>query len=225
MYKLYHHPLCPFSRKIRIFLAAKEIKFELINENFWERKKDFLAINPASTVPVLIDNESNLPICYSLVIIEYIEEKHDKKNNFIGQSLIQKAEIRRIQNWFDEKFYLEVSKYILNERYFNRFLLPFQTPNSETLRVARHNLNIHLSYIEYLIENRKYLGGEEISVADFAAAGHISALDYFGDINWSHYEEIKNWYSLVKSHKFFSEILKDRIAGIIPSQNYSKLDF
>jgi glutathione S-transferase len=226
MYKLYHHPLCPFSRKIRIFLAAKEIEFELVAENVWERRKEFLAINPANTTPVLFDEENDFFVCNSSVIIEYIEEKHGQNNSFIGNSLASKAESRRIQSWFDEKFYQEVSKHILTEKYFNRFTPVAHQPNSEILRIARHNLNTHLSYIEYLIENQKYLASDDqITIADFAALGHISALDYFGDINWHHHEEIKNWYSLIKSHKFFNQILKDRVTNIFPPEYYSKLDF
>lgn len=225
MYRLYHHTICPFSRKIRVHLAAKEIGFDLIQENFWERRKEFIAINPAGTVPVLFDNSNASVISSSSVIIEYIEEKHSDTRNFFGESIEKRAEARRIQHWFDEKFYHEVSKYILNERYFNRYLPNSNSPNSEILRVARRNLNIHLSYIEYLLETRKYLNGDHISVADFSAACQISVLDYFGDINWHHYSSAKDWYSLIKSHKIFSEILKDRLPNIIPSEHYSKLDF
>lgn len=225
MYRLYHHSICPFSRKIRIHMAAKEIGIELIQENFWERRKEFIAMNPAGTTPLLFDNSNASIVCYSSVIIEYIEEKHQETKNFLGESLLKKAENRRLQNWFDEKFYQEVTKYVLNERYFNRYLPGSQAPDSEVLRVARRNLNIHLSYIEYLLESRKYLGGDVISIADFAAAAQLSVLDYFGDINWHHYAPAKEWYSLIKSHKIFNEILKDRIANVTPPEWYSKLDF
>ena len=225
MYRLYHHPICPFSRKVRVHLAAKEIGCELIQENFWERRKEFIAMNPACTVPVLFDNSNAAVVVNSSVIIEYIEEKHNKTKSFIGESLAERAEVRRLQYWFDEKFYHEVTKHVLHERYFNRYLLVSSSPNSEVLRVARRNLNIHLSYIEYLLESKRYLAGDQISVADFAAACQISALDYFGDINWHHYQPAKDWYCMIKSHKIFHEIIKDRIAGIAPSEWYSKLDF
>ncbi len=225
MYRLYHHPICPFSRKVRTHLAAKEIGFELIQENFWERRKEFIAMNPAGTLPLLFDNSNAAVIVGSEVIIEYIEEKHGETKSFLGESLPKRAEVRRLQNWFDEKFYYEVSKYVLNERYFNRYLPGVRSPDSEILRVARRNLNIHLSYIEYLLESRKYLAGDRISVADFAAACQISVLDYFGDINWHHYLPAKDWYSLIKSHKIFGEILKDRIPNVTPPEYYSKLDF
>jgi glutathione S-transferase len=206
-------------------MAAKDIGIELIQENFWERRKEFIAINSAGTVPVLFDNSNSAIICNSSTIIEYIEEKHTETENFLGDSILKRAEVRRIQNWFDEKFYQEVSKHVLNERFFNRYLPGVNSPNSEVLRVARRNLNAHLSYIEYLLEGRKYLAGDEVSVADFAAAAQISVLDYFGDINWNHYAPAKDWYSLIKSHKFFNETLKDRIPNITPPEWYSKLDF
>ncbi len=225
MYRLYHHPICPFSRKIRVFLVAKEIGFELVQENFWERRKEFIAMNPSGTVPVLFDNGDAVVVVNSATIVEYIEEKHAESKNFLGDSVVKRAETRRLQSWFDEKFYHEVSKHVLNERYFNRYLPSAVSPDSEILRIARRNLNIHLSYIEYLLETRKYLAGDQISVADFAAACQISVLDYFGDINWHHYLPAKDWYSLIKSHKIFGEILRDRIPNITPPEHYSKIDF
>lgn len=225
MYRLYHHPICPFSRKVRVHMAAKEIGVELIQENFWVRRKEFLAINTAGAVPVLFDNENSAIICNSSTIIEYVEEKHKDDENFLGDSILKRAEVRRIQNWFDEKFYGEVTKYVLNERFYNRYLPGVQAPSSEVLRVAKNNLNAHLGYIEYLLEGRKYLAGDIVSVADFAAAAQISVLDYFGDINWNHYAPAKDWYSLVKSHRFFNDILKDRIPNIVPPVWYSQLDF
>lgn len=225
MYRLYCHPICPFSRKVRVHLAAKGIGFEIIQENFWERRKEFIAMNPACTIPVLFDNKNSAIIVNSDVIIEYLEEKHKENKSFLGNSLTNRAEVRRLQNWFDDKFYNEVTKHILGQRYFNKFTKKDNAPKSEILRAIRKNLNIHLSYIEYLLETRKYLASDQISVADFAAAAQISVLDYFGDINWNHYASAKIWYSLIKSHKIFNEILKDRLPNITPPQYYSQLDF
>lgn len=182
-------------------------------------------MNPSGTIPVLFDNKNSAVIINSSVIIEYIEEKHKENHSFIGDHVVSRAEARRLQVWFDEKFYNEVGKHVLNERFFNRYKNSKSSPNSEVLRAVRRNLNIHLSYIEYLLETRKYLAGDQISIADFSAAAHISVLDYFGDINWNHYVPAKDWYSLIKSHKVFSEILKDRLPNIEPPEYYSKLDF
>ncbi len=225
MYRLYYHPICPFSRKIRVFLAAKEIGFELVQENFWERRKEFIAMNPSGTIPVLFDNSNGAIVYDSSVIVEYIEEKHDESDSMIGDVIAKRNEARKIQRWFDEKFYNEVSKYIVNERYFNRYLPDAQAPSSETLRIARSNLKIHLGYIEYLLETRRYLACERLTIADIAAATQISVLDYFGDVNWHNYPAVKEWYSIIKSHKIFNDILRDKLPHITPPTWYDKLDF
>lgn len=225
MYKLYHHPVCPFSRKVRIHLAAKKINFELIQENFWQRRKEFVALNPTSHTPVLVDMENKINICDGRAIIEYIEEKHTDTPNFIGGDIKQRAESRRLQSWFDEKFYSEVLKYILNERFFYRYFSISRAPDTEILRIARQNSEKHFRYIERILEDRKYMVDRMITVADFAAAAQISLLDYFGDVNWSYYPTMKEWYSIVKSQKMFSAILQDRLSNLRPSEWYNNLDF
>jgi glutathione S-transferase len=225
MYTLYHHILCPFSKKIRFLLSQKEINFDLMKENFWDRRKEFISTNPMGTIPVLLDNHNYHTIVGSSAIAEYIEEKHDDSQNYFGDSLLKRAEARRLQIWFDEKFYNEVSKHILKERFFNRFSENNTSPNPENLRLAKYNLHIHLNYLEFLLEGRKYLAQDQISIADFSAAGHISSLDYFGDIDWQGRDSLKEWYSVVKSQKGFFDIIKDRIAGINPSSSYVALDF
>ena len=225
MYILYHQPLCPFSRKIRFLLTEKALDFDLLKEEFWNRRKEFIAMNTAGTIPVLFDKQNHQVVCGSSVIVEYIEENHNDSQNYLGDSLVIRAEARRLQLWFDEKFYNEVSKIILKERFFNRFLPNSLSANPSNLRCGINNLNIHLNYMEFLLENRKYLAGDKISIADFAAAGHISTLDYFGDISWYNRDLLKEWYFVVKSQKGFCEILKDRVAGISPSEQYNKLDF
>lgn len=225
MYKLYHQPFCPFSRKVRIFLAAKNIKFDLLKENFWERRKEFIAINTMGTVPVLFDSYNGNIICGSSVIIEYIDEKHNESKSFIGDALEDKAEARRLQLWFDEKFYREVSNHIISERFFNRFLKTPIAPDSRNIITAKQNLTIHFNYMEFLLEDRKYLAGDQISIADFAASGHISVLDYFGDINWRNYNLVKEWYYMIKSQRFFVGILQDKVPNFTPSTHYSELDF
>ncbi len=203
-------------------MNSKNLNHELISENFWLRRKEFIAMNPNGQVPVLVDGD--VSICGSDVIIEYLEEKHDKVV-LLGDSLLKRAEVRRIQNWFDDKFFIEVTSPILNERYLNRYLPGAKAPNSGVLSIARSNLAVHFGYIDYLLETRQYLADDVVTVADFSAAAQISVLDYFADINWQHFANVKDWYSLIKSHKAFGEVLQDGVSTITPPVWYSKLDF
>ncbi|MDA9573389.1 glutathione S-transferase family protein [Rickettsiales bacterium] len=225
MYKLYHHPICPFSRKVRIHLAAKKLKFELVQENFWQRRREFVEMNPTSKTPILVDDKEKIAICDVRAITEYIEEKHQEGRNFIGDNIKLRAESRRLQAWFNEKFYNEVLKYTLNERFFYRYFSIARSPDTEIIRIARQNSEKHFQYIEKILDERKYLAGKLISVADFAATAQISLLDYFGDVNWLHYPLMKEWYSTIKSQKLFSAILEDRLSNLKPCEWYNNLDF
>ncbi len=57
MRTLLHLALSPFSRKVRVALREKNLDFQLRVEKVWERRPEFLALNPAGTVPVLVDED------------------------------------------------------------------------------------------------------------------------------------------------------------------------
>jgi glutathione S-transferase len=86
-------------------------------------------------------------------------------------------------------------------------------------------LRDHLDYIAHLADHRVWLAGDELSIADLAAAGHISAVDYFGDIPWADYPVAKSWYQRVKSRPSFRPLLADTIRGMAPGAHYADLDF
>lgn len=222
MRKLYHTPLSPFCRKIRVLLKEKALDADLINEPVWERRADFFALNPAGEVPVLQD-ENGLIVSGSYAIAEYLEEGY-QETNFIGCTLGERAEVRRLITWFDFKFHHEVTQKILHEKVF-RHLTRTGEPNSEAIRAGKANMHYHLDYIAHLTKERTWLAGESFTLADISAAAHLSALDYLGDVSWQYNTSVKDWYALVKCRPSFRPLLKDRIMGFNPAEMYEDLDF
>ena len=113
MYRLYHFTLSPFCRKVRLVLAEKKIETELVQEKYWEKSIDFLKRNPAGKVPILKINE--LILNDSQTICEYLEEVGEM-HHLMPEDLLARAEVRRLVNWFDDKFYHEVTLKLLFER-------------------------------------------------------------------------------------------------------------
>ena len=222
MPSLLHLPLDPFSRKIRIVLGEKKITASLAVEPIWERRHEFLSINPAGTVPVFIEDDGTT-ISTSQAIAEYLEETSTEPALIFGTAL-QRAEIRRLCNWFDVKFNTEVTEYLLGEKIMKRFL-GLGEPSSETIRAGYANIDTHLGYIEYLAEQRAWLAGDKFSLADITAASHISCIDYLGDIAWEDYQQAKQWYARIKSRPSFRPLLQDLIPGTQPPAHYKNLDF
>ena len=222
MRTLYQIPLSPFSRKVSFFLREKNIDFEIRNEPVWEKREKFIKLNPAGKVPVFIDDDG-IAISESNAICEFIEEKNPEPN-LIGKDIYSKAEIRRIVGWFDDKFAKEVMSKLIYEKIFKNFS-SLGAPDSNVIQEGVRNLRNHMQYICFLIEKRKWLAGDDFSLADITAASFISTIDYIGDIAWEDYREAKTWYVRIKSRKSFKPILEEKIANFPPVGHYSNLDF
>lgn len=219
---LYHFPLSPYCRKVRLVLAEKRLPFELMMERFWDRREEFLELNPLGTVPVLVE-ENGLAVPDSMVICEYLEEAYPD-TSLIGRTLAERVEVRRLVAWFDEAFATEVTNNLLGEKFMKR-LMGRGNPDGAALRQGYNNIYRHLDYLGWLSENRTWLAGNMLSLADFAAAAHLSSLDYIGDIDWARVPAVKEWYARVKSRPSFRSLLNDRISGVNPPEHYADLDF
>lgn len=221
MRALYHYPLCPFSRKVRLHLHEKGIPFTLENEPIWKKREEFIDLNPTGQVPVLVDNDFVIPD--SKAISEYIEEV------FGGIALMpttpkERAEVRRLIGYIDGKFYQEVTKNIVYEKTLKR-LFDQGGPDSRHIREGNKNLNEHLAYFSWLIEKRTWLALEKLTLADLALASHLSCLDYLGHVSWESFPDIKEWYMRIKSRPSFQPLLNDNLPGVMVSLTYRQLDF
>ena len=223
MWQLHQFPLCPFSRKVRFALAEKAVPHELVRENPWERRDEFVDLNPAGETPVLVETERNLVLIGSQPIAEYFEETVDKVPMIHGDAA-QRAEIRRLTEWFDEKLFREVVEPLMVERMRKR-LVSKESPDTRVLRDAMRVGNNHLDYLDYLLDHRRWLAGAALSLADFTAAAHLSVIDYLGAVDWRGHKQTKDWYSVMKSRPAFRPLLGERMEVIVPPQHYDKVDF
>lgn len=220
MRTLFHLWLHPFSRKVRIVLAEKNLEFDLKIEKIWERRTEFLALNPAGDVPVLMEPDGTT-IANSQVICEYLEEVYPE-NNLLGADPIQRSETRRLVSWFDVKFNREVTDNLVGEKLMKRFLKVGE-PHGPSIRAGHANIHYHLDYIGFLTEKREWLAGSQFSLADIAAAAHLSGVDYIGDVPWEEHAAAQRWYNKVKSRPSFQPLLEDRIPGFSPVGHYESV--
>ena len=221
MAKLYHVPLSPFCRKVRLSLAEKKIECELIEERYWEENPDFHRRNPARKVPILRIDGRIMP--ESAAICEYLEEKHPEPP-LMPRSAEGRYEVRRIVTWFDDKFHHEVTSKLLYERV-NKKMMGKGFPDSGNVKSGAKAIKYHLDYMAFLLDHRRWLAGDVMTLADFAAAAHLSALDYISDVDWNRSEAVKDWYAKIKSRPAFRSILADQVSGFPPPKHYSNLDF
>jgi glutathione S-transferase len=161
----------------------------------------------------------------STPICEYLDECNPIPK-LIPTDQKLRYETRRLTCWFDDKFYQEVTKNLLNERVYKKI---FKTghPDSNAIKDGLKKIKFHFDYLEWLLEKRNWLAGEKMTLADFSAVAHISSLDYIGDINWELKPIVKEWYAKIKSRPAFrtAGLLNDLVPGFVPASHYSDLDF
>lgn len=221
MNRLYHVPLSPFCRKVRLSLAEKKIEVELVEERYWEEDHDFLRRNPAGKVPVLkIDG---LTLSESAAICEYIEETRPEPR-LLPRDPAEKHEVRRLVAWFDDKFHHEVTSKLLYERV-NKKVQKSGYPDSANVKAGAKAIKFHIDYLGWLLDERRWLAGDQMTLADFAAAAHLSALDYISDVDWDRNPYVRDWYSKIKSRPAFRSLLADQVPGFPPPAHYADLDF
>jgi glutathione S-transferase len=223
MWLLYQFPLCPYSRKVRLLLGEKGVGYELVRENPWERRDEFLDLNPAGQTPVLVEAERKITLSYSSAICEYFEETINTAPMISGTAA-NRAEIRRLTAWFDEQFFAQVTAPLLHERMEKR-LVHRQSPDAGMLRTAMKSANQLLDYVDWLLDHRNWLGGSALSLADLSAAAQISVADYLGGVDWRGHEQTKGWYAGLKSRPSFRPLLSERMDVITPPPHYDKVDF
>lgn len=219
---LLHHPSSPGSRKVRVALLELGIEYQVELESYWLRRPEFSNLNVACEVPVLLPDNAD-PVIGDLAICEFLDEvKPDR--TLLGPSLEQRSETRRLLQWFDQKFSREVTENIAGEKLIKRLMRAGDT-YAPAIRAGIANIHYHLDYIGFLCERRNWLGGQDFSLADIAAAAHISLIDYLGDVPWNDHEDARTWYMRVKSRPSFRPLLAETMAGVSPSEHYALLDF
>ena len=222
---LHHFPLDPASRQVRLAMGEKRIAFSSVEVRYWERPKDLAALNPSGLLPVLVetDGDRRLVLCESRAILDHLEETIPEPA-LLGREPEERAEARRLLAWFDRKFEFEAGGFLLHEKMEKR-LQGLGAPDLANLRQGRDGVRGHMAYLERLLAERDWLADRRLSLADFAAAAHLSVIDYFGDVPWADHPATKTWYMKLKSRPSFRPLLADRWPGLTPARHYDDLDF
>jgi glutathione S-transferase len=230
MITLFHHPFCPHSRFVRLVLGEYGLDSKFVEERVWERREDFLKINPDARTPVLIE-DGRPAVPGAAIIAEYLDETRGLEageRRLLPADPSARVEVRRLASWFHDRFFDEVTGFLVTERIYKQTMRTEQgggPPDTSAIRAARHNIRYHLAYIGWLARRRTWLAGERLSYADLAAAAHLSVADYLGDVPWTEDEAAKTWYARVKSRPAFRTLLGEVVPGIPASPTYADLDF
>ncbi|MFC6198944.1 glutathione S-transferase family protein [Ponticaulis profundi] len=225
MRKLFHWPLDPAGRLVRLVLAEKQLDVDLVVSPPWKPAEEVKRLMGDSLGPVLLDQGMHGRVIANQThaIIEFLEETYTDVK-LLPPLPADRAEARRIWRRVENRFDSDINGSILAER-IAQAVQRASSPDSGALRTGAHALRGMLTLLNGLCEQRSFLAGRQMSIADFAAAAQLSSLDYFGDVPWDSVPELRSWYSRIKSRPCFRGLLADRLTGTQPVRHYADLDF
>ena len=215
---------------MRLVLEELGLQVRLVEERVWERREEFLMLNPAGTTRLLVKKRATGP--RGRRHRQYLRRNPRGGDRSAGAAVAgrncDRVEVRRLMSWFNDKLFAR-SKRSARDGTRLQTYIPTEKgggpPDTETMRAARSNIKYHLGYIGWLVRRRDWLAGGGLTYADLSAAAHLSAIDYLGDVPWKEDETAKAWYARIKSRPSFRTLLAETLPGLAPAPSYVNLDF
>lgn len=214
MRRLLHVLMSPPCRLVRLMLAEKRLACDLVPSH-----------DPLVHLPVFTDLDGTT-VTGIWAAIDHLENTYPEYP-LVPDDAAGRGETLRLLDWIMTRFHEQVTQRIVYEKAAQSHTgaLFRRAPSMEAVRQGRDALKSTLDALSPMVEERGYLAGREVTLADLALAAHLSALDYYGEIPWTDHPAIAEWYTRMKSRPSFRPLLSDRVPGQPPALNYAELDF
>lgn len=214
MRRLAHLLMSPACRLVRLAMTEKRLPVSLV-----------APADPLSHLPVLVELDGR-SITGLWAIIDHLEGLQPEPCLF-PEDPVERAEALRLLDYLMGAFNEEASKRILYQKASQAHTgSPVrQPPDMQTLREGRAALRRALEPLGRFADEHGFLAARDLSIADLALAAHLSALDYFGEVPWTEFQPLLEWYLRIKSRLAFRTLLGDRVPGQPPVPQYAVLDF
>ena len=219
---LYHFPLSPEGRLVRLALAEKKLQFGAEAVEPGHLPSAVLQLSPRAQVPLLID-EDRTPVAGAGAITEYLEELYPLEN-LLGTGAVDRAATRSLLDWLNTHMARDLTDKLYGERLLKR-VQRSGAPDSRAIRAGLDAADAYLKWIGAQTEMRRWLAGDQLTLADLNCAAQLSVVDYLGDLNWTNYPSAKTWYGRIKSRPSFRPLLADSFPGLPPAPHYANIDF
>ncbi len=197
MLKIYGALLSPFVRKVRCVLAEKQVPYELIATNPFDKSSEFLRRSPLGRIPAL-DDEEGRSLADSTVIVEYLEERFPSPPLF-PRDPYDRARVR----WFDEYADGGMAQSLTAKVFFQRVIsakLIKGGCDEAVVQSGLKELPTFLGYLERELAGRQHLVAETFTLADVSVACQLINLRHANvEADPKEYPAVTGWFARVTS--------------------------
>ncbi len=195
MLKIFGALLSPFVRKVRCVLTEKQVAYELVATNPFDKSGDFLKRSPLGRIPALEDEEGR-SLADSTVIVEYLEERFPSPPMF-PRDPYDRARVR----WFDEYADGGMAPSLTAKVFFQRVIsakLIKGGCDEAVVQSGLKELPTFLGYLERELGGHQYLVAETFTLADVSVACQLVNLRHAGvEVDPAQFPTVAAWYARV----------------------------
>jgi len=190
--KLYYAPASSYSQRVLIALFEKKARFIPISVNLFDpqAREEYMHINFFTKVPTLVTEKGHV-LFEANIIIEYLDQKLPNTSPLIPTEREQALEVRMLERIID--VYINAGR----EALFTDSQLPQEEQGKKEVVKAKRLLETALALLDEKLANRTWLGGEEFSLADCAAAPTLAYLRMV--YNYNHFSFLTNYVRRLES--------------------------
>jgi stringent starvation protein A len=162
MMNLYSGTTCPFSHRCRIVLYEKQMDFQVIDVDLFNKPEDIAVINPYNRVPVLVDRD--LVLYEANIINEYIDERFPHPQ-LMPPDPQTRARARQLLFTMEHELFSHIDAL---------------EKNAKSVDKSRAHVRDRLSELAPMFSKQKHMLGDEFSMLDVAIAPLLWRLDHYG---------------------------------------------
>jgi glutathione S-transferase len=195
--KIYDTKTAPSPRRVRIFLAEKNIPIEYVQIDLQKGENispEMRAKNPVGKIPIL-ELDDGTCISEGASICLYFEELYPDIN-LLGRDALEKATIDMWHRQVELYFFGQVGMCF---QHTTGYFKDRMTPVKEYGEVAGKNAADFLNVLEKRLAESEFIAADRFTIADITA---LIAIDFARVVNIKISEEqthLKRWYNAVSS--------------------------
>lgn len=162
MMNLYSGTTCPFSHRCRIVLYEKQMDFQVIDVDLFNKPEDIAVINPYNRVPVLVDRD--LVLYEANIINEYIDERFPHPQ-LMPPDPQTRAKARQLLYTMEHELFSHIDAL---------------EKNLKSADKARIHVCDRLTELSPVFNKQKFMLGDDFSMLDVAIAPLLWRLGHYG---------------------------------------------
>jgi glutathione S-transferase len=192
--KLYHNPLSPNVRRVRLAAAVLGIELEEKQLDFSKgehKSPEYVALNPNGAVPTLVDGD--FVLTESRAIMQYLASKKPE-SGLLPKDEQGRADVTRWQFWDSSHFSPQLGT-LGFEKVFKP-MMGLGEPDPAKIQDALTNFRRFAAVLEKRLQGKDYIVGNQLTIADLTLASSLMYAKQ-ADAPLAEFPNLQSWFNRI----------------------------